>query len=268
MAQDVSLTAGMRSNLLSLQNASNLLDRTQSRLSTGKKVETALDDPVAFFTAKGHTDRASDLQGFKDGMAEAVQNLKAADQAISSITDLLKQAQGLVKSARQGDTDERAELSTQLWDIMSQIDTMAQDAFYGGKNLLSSGDNLTVDFGEDHSLTVNATAIAGSMPFSVDTSENLNTESAINDVDNLLEAAVSGLRTESSKFSTNLTIITSREDFTSGMINTLQEGADNLTLADMNEEGANMLMLQTRQQLGTTALSMSAQAAQAVLRLF
>jgi flagellin len=52
------------------------------------------------------------------------------------------------------------------------------------------------------------------------------------------------------------------------MVNTLNTGADNLTLADMNEEGANMLMLQTRQNLGTTSLSLASQAAQAVLRLF
>ena len=65
-----------------------------------------------------------------------------------------------------------------------------------------------------------------------------------------------------------MNIITIRQDFTSSMINTLQTGSDNLTLADMNEEGANMLMLQTRQSLGTTALSLAAQAAQSVLKLF
>jgi len=65
-----------------------------------------------------------------------------------------------------------------------------------------------------------------------------------------------------------MSIVTIRQDFTTGMIATLQTGADNLTLADMNEEGANMLMLQTRQSLGTTALSLASQAAQSVLRLF
>ena len=67
---------------------------------------------------------------------------------------------------------------------------------------------------------------------------------------------------------TNLSTITARQDFTAQMINTLQDGAANLTNADMNEEGANMLMLQTRQALGTTSLSLASQAAQAVLRLF
>jgi len=66
----------------------------------------------------------------------------------------------------------------------------------------------------------------------------------------------------------SLSTISSREDFTENMINTLNTGADTLTLADMNEEGANMLMLQTRQALGVSSLSMSSQASQAVLRLF
>ena len=77
-----------------------------------------------------------------------------------------------------------------------------------------------------------------------------------------------GQMTEAQKLASNLSTIQIRADFTDQMENTLNSGADNLTLADMNEEGANMLMLQTRQSLGTTSLSMSSQAAQAVLRLF
>jgi flagellin-like hook-associated protein FlgL len=83
-----------------------------------------------------------------------------------------------------------------------------------------------------------------------------------------LDIAVSTLRSEASKLSNNLSIITVQDDFSSAMGNILTEGADKLTLADMNEEGANMLMLQTRQALGTTSLSLASQAAQSVLRLF
>ena len=91
---------------------------------------------------------------------------------------------------------------------------------------------------------------------------------AINSAITALDNATSALRSEASKLSTNLSTITIRQDFTSNMINTLEDGASNLTNADMNEEGANMLMLQTRQQLGTTSLSLASQAAQSVLRLF
>ena len=83
-----------------------------------------------------------------------------------------------------------------------------------------------------------------------------------------LDSAITKLRTEESKLSNNLSIITSRQSFTDEMINVLESGANNLVNADMNEEGANMLMLQTRQALGTSSLSIASQAAQSVLRLF
>ncbi len=94
--------------------------------------------------------------------------------------------------------------------------------------------------------------------------DNTTIEANITEIDN----AVSALRTEAQKLASNLSTIQIRADFTDQMVNTLTNGADNLVLADMNEEGANMLMLQTRQALSTTSLSLSSQAAQAVLRLF
>jgi flagellin-like hook-associated protein FlgL len=80
--------------------------------------------------------------------------------------------------------------------------------------------------------------------------------------------ALNTLRTQASKFGSNISTVQTRQDFTKQLINTLQTGADALVLADTNEEGANLLALQTRQQLSSTALSLSAQADQAVLRLF
>ena len=76
------------------------------------------------------------------------------------------------------------------------------------------------------------------------------------------------MRSQASTFGSSLSIVQNRQDFTKAMINTLQTGADNLILADTNEEAANMLALQTRQQLSQTALSLASQADQAVLRLF
>jgi flagellin len=83
-----------------------------------------------------------------------------------------------------------------------------------------------------------------------------------------LDAARDTLRVNSTELSNKLSTVTIRQDFTDRMINTLEDGAANLTNADLNEEGANLLMLQTRQSLGTTSLSMASQAAQSVLRLF
>ncbi len=83
-----------------------------------------------------------------------------------------------------------------------------------------------------------------------------------------LETGMNTPRVNSAALSSSLSVVAVRQDFTQQMISTLQTGSDNLTLADMNEEGANMLMLQTRQSLGVTSLSMASQASQSVMRLF
>jgi flagellin-like hook-associated protein FlgL len=83
-----------------------------------------------------------------------------------------------------------------------------------------------------------------------------------------LRTAITTLSTQASSFGSALTTIQTRQDFTKNMINTLQSGADNLVNADLNEESATLLALNTRQQLSQTALSLASQADQAVLRLF
>ena len=265
----VQLTAGMRANLFSLQQTSKLMDLTQKRLSTGKKVITALDDPVNFFKAKGHYDRASDLAAKKDGMSESIKVIEAADTGIESIYDMLAQMESLASAAKT--SSNVADLQNQYDEIRDQIATLAGDSGYGGQNLLDS-DNLSVEFNEDGTNTLSVAgfdattvgSIAGATVNAADFSSNANIETAIGEIDD----AISNLRTEAQKLASNLSTISIRADFTDKMVNTLNNGADNLTLADMNEEGANMLMLQTRQALGTTSLSLSSQAAQSVLRLF
>ena len=83
-----------------------------------------------------------------------------------------------------------------------------------------------------------------------------------------LTSAINAIRNYSSELGNNYNIITTRQDFTDSLINVLTEGADKLTLADMNEESANMLALQTRQQLAINSLSLASQASQSILKLF
>ena len=138
------------------------------------------------------------------------------------------------------------------------------------RNLLGNSD-LSVVFneGSTSSLTVNGFDASATTGLGIATAAgNWATEGNINTAITNLDTASSTLRTESKNLSSNLAIVNTRLEFTSQMINTLTGGADKLTLADMNEEGANLLMLQTRQALGTTSLSLSSQAAQSVLRLF
>ena len=83
-----------------------------------------------------------------------------------------------------------------------------------------------------------------------------------------IDSALTSVRSRASTFGTNASMLTIRQDFTASLVNTLKGGASNLVNADMNEESANMLALQTRQQLGTISLSIAQQSEQAVLRLF
>jgi flagellin len=266
---DISLTSGMRSNLVSLQSTVELLNRTQERLSSGKKVNSALDNPTNFFAAQSHLQRAGDLAARKDGMTEAIQVVKAANSGIEGITTLIEAAKGLATAARTAGTTEAATLANQFNTIMTQIDDLAEDSGYKGVNLLDDAD-LTVEFNEsgDNKLVIGGFDASSTGLTIADAAgawaTSANIDAAVTDLDE----ALASLRASTSTLSSNLAIINARQEFTTNMINTLTTGADNLTMADMNEEGANMLMLQTRQALSTTALSLSAQAAQSVLRLF
>lgn len=280
MAQEVTLTASMRANLISLQNTEVLLNRTQERLATGKKVNSALDNPLNYFAASAHMQRASDLTERKDGMGEAIQTIKAANNGIEGIKALLANAKGLVEAARTS-TDTSVQ-QTQFREVMSQLKQLVKDSGYKGTNFLN-GSNVSLDVlfnetgtnklslvGFDANGSALATATVGTAAdAALGTAAVFGSRgSNLNDIAAAITAAMGKLQSEASKLSSNLAVINARLDFTNQMVNTLKEGADKLTLADSNEEGANMLALQTRQQLGVTSLSLASQAAQSVLRLF
>ena len=263
----IQLTTGMRNTLLSLQQTNNLLNQTSERLATGKKVNSALDNALSYFTASSHTSRAGDLSALKDAMGEAIQTIKAADSGIEGISDLIDTMKGIAKDAYSATGTEATELAAQYNAMAAQITDLAEDASYGGVNLLGS-DTLTVVFNEAGDNTMSVTGFDGSATGLGIATGAFGSSGAIGSAIAELDAALSTLRTKSQTLSANLSVITARQDFTTNMINALTIGADNLTAADTNEEGANMLMLQTRQSLGTTSLSLASQAAQSVLQLF
>jgi flagellin-like hook-associated protein FlgL len=269
---DVSLTSGMRNNLLQLQATSKSIATTQERLSTGRQVNSALDNPTNFFASQAALNRAADFGARKDSMGEAIQNVKAADAGITAITSLIAAAKGLTEAALgTTSTTDRNAFALQYDALKTQITQLSSDSGYRGTNLLT-GDNLTVNFNEDATskLTVtgfSSTATGLSIGTAV-TDWSVAGTSVIQGDQDKLKVANDELRTQSKSLAGSLNIITTRQTFTDSMISTLQTGSDNLTLADMNKEGANMLMLNTRNSLGTTALSLSSQAAQSVLRLF
>jgi len=373
---DVVLSGAIRSNLLSLQNTASLLATTNERLATGLKVNSAIDDPTAFFTARNLNTRAADLTNLLDSMDQAVQTLRTADEGIEALTKLIETAKATANQAldtpinasfaegpRDAVTDQTLNLTAVFASIAStdqitiafdggtavaitvggqtvskfissinglsgisasitsngsfrieaddgsdlviasgvgsvatdlgingtfdngqnrtqfegdfnglrtQIDELAADASYQGINLLS-GDDLTVNFNESQTsqLTIQGVTLnsAGLGVTSVNADDFTN-DATIRSFIAELDGAISTLRAQASTFGANLGVVEIRQGFTDNMVNTLETGAAKLTLADTNEEGANLLALQTRQSLGTTALSIAAQAEQNVLQLF
>ena len=485
MANDVTLSKGVRANLLSLQTTAELMARTQERLSTGKKVNSALDNPVNFFTPAGLHARANDLGTLLDSIGNGVQTLAAADKGISAISKLVESLKSTAKQAiiagqptatyalnvagtaipaddavatgtvgsitgastlqslgiangetitisdgtntvthtvvnattkdiddlittlnggaatwtvavngsgqlevtagsnadtltisgndadsvfgttttsslvnsaigaltgtmtvqlgagatqtltfGSGNIQTRAQLTAALAglgipgltasitgnaitfvstsddaltlggtvlpalgitagstnptatvttpnstrtslqsdynELLTQITQLARDASYNGVNLLN-GDNLGVIFNEDGSSALNIQGVdftAAGLGLTPIAGDGFQIQANVHAAIAQLDAATATLRAQASGFGSNLSIVQARQDFTKNLINVLELGGDNLILADTNEEGANLLALQTRQSLSTTSLSMAAQADQNVLRLF
>ena len=405
---DISLTASMRTNLLSLQNTQSLMDTTQERLSTGLKVNSAIDNASSYYTAQSLNNRASDLSALLDSMGQGIQTIQAANEGIEAITEFVEQAKAIANSARDaasktdvktlsskfsavdgvtsddtaltlavkkadgtalaGTGDEKAisdaiqavndamdtelggksledyvdavkaaieaggeefakivdikvddktgkitftakagynieatgagdlaglgknpdtgdptdkvtstvavntdrqKYALQFNEILEQIDNLAQDSGYKGINLLQMN-TLTVIFNEDRSSQIEVKGTdASSVGLMLD--EAVNNWQTNEDIEASIaqtEEAISSLRIMASDYGNYYSIVQNRQSFTKSLVNVLTEGADNLTLADMNEESANMLALQTRQQLAINSLSLASQAAQGVLQLF
>jgi flagellin-like hook-associated protein FlgL len=418
MSGDVSLTSALRNNLLSLQSTQRSIDTTQLRLSTGKRVNSALDNPLNFFRAESFGSRAEDLNTLLDGIALSIRTIEEADAGVTAVLKQLDSAQSLVDQAQTeinanagskviasldvytagataagtatlisavfGDIEgfaagdsititlDAGDLNTSggaytttvngsdtfgalinaitglggatvgavlsaafnngkfeitsldglgidsfsisvtditpsnttaaevtvdntvigngkdiriftgsrttLKDIsqrynttLNEITAIVGDASYQGINLLE-GDDLLTTFNEDGSSTLTTrgkdfrdtgldlSSFAGTAYF--------NTQSEVSSRSNELSDAIRDVRNFGSTIANDLSVIQTRRDFTESTVSTLRAGADDLTLADLNEEGANLLALQTRQQLGVTSLSLASQSQQAVLRLF
>jgi flagellin len=374
---DVVLSPSVRSNLLALQGTADMLSRTQTRLATGKKVNSAFDNPYNYFVASGYQTRAGDLSNLLDQMSNAVKTLEAADAGLTAIKGLVETAKGVANSAFASDVTtskttgtvtglsmatsftttaaktilvgdgtgvtstytttaattvqqlvdsvnntanlkvkailtgdgkiqlqatgtntivvggtivagellqfglaagtsvagtlnaNRTALQTQYDNIRTQITSLAVDTIFNGQALLN-GDGLSVKFNETgtSSLTITGVSSTAAGLGLLAATNSFQTDKDVNDALTQIQAAMDTLKVQASTLSPHMGIIKNRQEFNKGLINTLKSGADNLVMADLNEEGANMLTLQTRQQLSQTALSLATQAEQSVLRLF
>jgi flagellin-like hook-associated protein FlgL len=297
MATEITLGSATRTNLLSLQSTQSLIDRTQGRLATGLKVNSALDDALAFFKARNLNSRAEDLATIKDAIAGSISVLTAATQGLTSIESTLKQMKALAQSAiASPESSTRAKLASQFNELRSQVDNLAEDASFNGVNLLKNStgafsagaDYLTVKFNErTDPKAVNQLVVSGLKATDFTTilagsAQATGTAGvttvwgqtgtaaifAINASITAIDAALTTVRQAAQAFGTNASLLGIRQDFTNNLINTLKGGAGDLVNADLNEESANLLSLQTRQQLGTISLSIAQKSEQSVLRLF
>jgi flagellin len=164
----------------------------------------------------------------------------------------------------------RASLVKQYNDIITQITTTSQDASFNGINLLN-GDDLKLTFNETGKSTLNIKGVvfnaAGLGLASLTSGTDFLDNSSANAALTKLSAASSTLRTQASALGSNLSVVQIRQDFNKNLINVLQTGSSNLTLADTNEEAANSQALSTRQSIAVSALALANQSQQSVLQL-
>ncbi len=274
MADKIALSAGVRSNLLSLQVTTASINTTQQRLSTGLKVNSALDNASAYFTSVALSNRSSDLGALKSDIDLSVSAIESAINGINSITELVQQAKGLANQAKAtGDTSEKSTLATQFNSLLDQIDAVANDASFNGTNLIqATPDNLTVNFNEDNTSNLTITGLdstTATTGLSIGVATNAFADSASVDLAlTSLNSALTTLRTNAATLGSNSSVLQTRLTFTSNQVNTLDTGSGKLTLADLNEESANLLALQTRQQLGINSLSLASRSERSILALF
>lgn len=272
MTTSVSLSASARANLSALQNTASLLQTTQSHLSTGKKVNSAVDNATAFFASQGFLDRASQLSAVKDNLSTSLQSVTSATNSISNVSTVVTQLSGVVTQALgTTDTTIRSGLATQFNSLLTQLDLLVNDATFNGTNLLNStSSSLIVYFNEKNTtaLTISGVNITSAGLGVVAATNAFADQGAIQTSQSLLLTALSTLRTDAANFGGNATLIQTRQDFTTNLINSLQTASDNLVLADTNQEGANLQALQAQNQLGIVSLGISGQLAQAILKLF
>lgn len=164
---------------------------------------------------------------------------------------------------------EIAQLETDYNRVRDQITELVTngDTAYRGTNLLN-GDDLLTTFNEDRSSSLTSNGVDFTSDGLGLAQANFSRTSSVDDSLTQIRGALESIRSFGSTLASDLSIIQTRESFTQNTINTLTEGADKLTIADQNEEGAKLLALQTRQQLGVTSLALASQSQQSILRLF
>ncbi len=276
MGSDLQVSTSLRRKVESLKDVQEQQRIIQERLATGKLVSRPTDDPDRYFTASALDDRASSLSSLLDDMGQSIQTMSAADKGMTAIGKLLDVLKGKINAAKaEADPARRADYAAEYNAILRQIEGLAEDSSYNGKNLLGGvGNNLKIVFDNDFpSVTeikaIDYTNVALPEGLALDNASNgwANT-SDLDAAQAAVNKASERLKSDARAFATDRIMVENRGAFTKSLVNALRSSSDRLTAADMNEEGAKLLALQTRQSLQTSALSLSNGSEQNILRLF
>jgi len=285
---NIVLGTATQQNLLALQNINSQLGTTQGHLATGLAVSSATDDAVKYFQAQSLTNRANDLSTRKDAIAQGIQSLTAATNGITSVISILQQMEGLVNGAATQTATQRASAATQFNTLGQQLTTLLNDSSYQGLNLVNATtSNLTLQFSITSSSTLKISgqnlmfsklvtggkavgkgSVAATKLITLKFSAVSNKISMFTNAYNALQSAVFKAQAAAQSLGTNVNFLQTRMSFTQQYMTTLQGGASDLTVADVNQESTNLVTLQTRQQLALQSLSIATSSEQAVLRLF
>jgi flagellin len=340
MSSGILLSGGLRSSVNSLTDIGAQISTANSRLSTGKKVNTALDNPGTYFLAKGFETESGNLKALLDNQNLALSSITKATDAFSNITKLTQSVQALVKQAQSlvnTDATNRDNIGGQIRSLFNQIDSIQRDASFNGSNILASASGtaaLTATFGNSAAfvastalnvITNTASTAAAQTTVKVATA-NADINSATGIFSNVGVGVINGasvaasttgltwtsvgavgativdgttgttytagnftgvtgdtklgvllttvtqalvnLTVAASATATQATVLQIRQSFTQNSSRTAQSANESLILADLNEEGAALTSLQTRQSFAVTSLQLAGQADKAILRLF
>jgi flagellin-like hook-associated protein FlgL len=285
---NIVLGTATQQNLLALQNINSQLGITQGHLATGLAVASATDDAVKYFQSQSLTNRANDLSSRKSQIDQGIQSLTAATNGISGVISILQQMEGIVNGASTQTASQRASAATQFNTLGQQLTTLLNDSSYQGLNLVNStASNLTLQFsitstsvlkigGQNLLFSKLVTggkalakgSVAATKMITLKFSAVSNKISMFTNIYNSLQTAVFKAQAAAQSLGTNVNFLQTRMSFTAQYITTLNGGASDLTVADVNLESTNLVTLQTRQQLALQSLSIATQSEQAVLRLF
>jgi flagellin len=265
----IALSNGLRNSLNSLSQLDTDITKTNNRLATGKRVSSALDNAATFFQARGFNQKAASLSTVQDGIYTALKTVEIANKTLDSIDKTLGAIKGLLVQAQATTGTAQTDLVAQANTLRTKLDDFTKDANFNGVNLLkATPDTLTTVFDAENATNL----VTAGADFTI-AGTNLSLGTAFTTAAlpaNLtsVDAAIAKTRTQAAGFASTASLIQIRQDFNKFRSSALNAASDALTNADLNEEGANLSALQTRQQLAVTALSLANRSDQAILRLF